>query len=956
MPRALSFSSTVCGALLAFHGMGLSRAEEGFAFFESEIRPMLIEHCQECHATDTKQKGGLLLDSRAGWMHGGDSGPAIVPGDPSGSLLIRAVRYEDAHLEMPPKTRLSSDKIAALERWVAMGAPDPREGGAVGKVGISMEDGRRHWAYRPLSKPEPPAVDDQAWPTGAIDRFLLAKMEAAGVPPAESAVPEAALRRLYLDLTGLPPTPAEIEAFMVNPDEEAWNQAIDRLLGSPRYGEHWGRHWLDVARYGESFTLRGLIMREAWRYRDYVVTAFNEDKPFDRFIIEQIAGDLLQVEGESLRDRQQRHIATGFLALGNHNLEEQDKRQLDLDIVDEQVDTIGKAFLAQTLGCARCHDHKFDPIPTRDYHAMAGIFASTVSLSHANVSNWLDLPLPAEPEEEARLSAQETRLSALEEQLKLAEKARQKAVAADPGRSTGERPDIIAAGDLPGVVVDDSEAEKVGDWKASVHTAAYIGEGYAHDMNEGKGQKTLSFTARVPQAGRYEVRLAWAPGPGRSNAVPVMISSADGDFPMKIDISGEPPIDGRFLSLGEYRFETNGANFVMISNEGTQGYVVVDAVQFLPADQVDAKPESNVTEVDSEASRLRKAASAEVSRLKKEIAAVKAGGPERLRYLGVREAEQPSDLPVLARGLVHSPTGDPVPRGVLQVVEKDGRSDLAIPPGESGRRQFAQWVASPDHPLTARVFVNRVWHWMFGQGLCPSVDNFGTTGEAPSHPELLDWLATRFLEEGGSVKWLVREIAASRAYRLAVPEDESAYALADIDNRLFARARLRRMEAESLRDGILFASGRLELSLGGSVLRPGAANDYNYEHDTLRRSIYLPALRNSPHPMLEAFNQADPSRTTGRRDHGTVAPQALFLLNHPFVLEESRQAAARVLREASNDTSRATLATRLALGRSPLPTEQQLFESVLASTPDPAEAWATIFQGLFASLDYRYLH
>jgi mono/diheme cytochrome c family protein len=936
---------------------GAAVATEEIAFFEKEIRPIFVEHCYECHSTGGEQKGGLVLDSREGWSVGGDSGPALVPGDAGASLLIESIRYENPHLEMPPKTRLSTEKIAALEKWVAMGAPDPREG-TVKKVssGMSVEEGRKFWSYRKPEQAPVPQVNATEGAGAAIDRFLLARMEAVGLAPAPTASPEARLRRLHFDLTGLPPTPEQIRAFTTDPSDEAWAREIDRLLASPQFGERWGRHWLDLARYGESYTLRGLIMREAWRYRDYVIEAFNRDLPYDQFLREQIAGDLMPREGVALTEQQRRLVASGFLALGNHNLEEQDKRQLDLDIVDEQLDTIGKAFLGQTLGCARCHDHKFDPVSARDYHALAGILANTTILAHSNVSGWLDLPLPLDPAEEVRLASHETRLATLETELKAAEKVREAAVAADPSRGTESMPAIVEAGDLPGVVVDDSEAEKVGNWKASVHTRSYIGEGYLHDENDGKGLKTLSFVARVPKRGRYEVRLAWAPGAGRSPSVPILISSADGDFPMRFDLSGTPPIEGRFASLGQYTFETNGANFVLISNEGTSGYVVADAVQFIPVEDLEKPVEAPSGPRDEQAAQRRREAVAEVARLKKEIVALKESGPSRPKYLGVKERENPVDLPVLARGIVHQPTGDPVPRGFLQVTQAEA-VPVHITPGQSGRLELADWIASSENPLTARVFVNRVWHWMFGSGLVRTTDNFGTTGEAPSHPELLDWLAVRFMEEGWSVKTLIREIALTNAYQRSAPGDETPWIQADPENRLFSRAPRRRLEAEAMRDAILAASGRLDPAAGGPTIRPAASNDYSYEQDSLRRSIYLPALRNSLPEFLEAFNLADPSRTTGRRDLGTIAPQALLMLNHPFVLEEAKHAAKRVCEEGTCNESRLEFATYRVLGRAPLESERALVSSLLAATPagGEEEAWSTILQGLFASLDFRYL-
>jgi Protein of unknown function (DUF1553)/Protein of unknown function (DUF1549)/Planctomycete cytochrome C len=944
--------------LFAFVWLGIATATEEIAFFEREIRPILVEHCYECHSTGEEQKGGLVLDSREGWAVGGDSGPALIPGKLEQSLLIESVRYENSHLEMPPKTRLPPAKVLALEKWVAMGAPDPREGSVKkSSTGLSVEDGRRFWSYRKPVKPSLPAVKDTGWADREIDRFLLAKMEAAGVEPAPPAAPWVRLRRLHFDLTGLPPTPEQIRAFSSDPSEEAWEREINRLLASSQFGERWGRHWLDVARFGESYTLRGLIKREAWRYRDAVIESFNRDLPYDQFLREQIAGDLLPKEDVTLHEQQRCHVASGFLALGNHNLEEQDKRQLDLDIVDEQLDTLGKALLGQALSCARCHDHKFDPIPTRDYHALAGILANTTILSHSNVSNWLDLPLPVGPDEEARLIEHEMRLAGLETELKAAEEIREAAVAADPARGTESMPAVVLAGDLPGIVVDDSEAEKVGDWKSSVHTRSYIGEGYLHDENAGKGLKTLSFVARVPKRGRYEVRLAWAAGPGRSPGVPIMISSADGDFPLQFDMSGTPPIEGRFASLGQYTFEANGANFVLITNEGTTGYVVADAVQFLSVEDLEKTIEVPAGPRDEKAMQRRREAVAEVSRLKKEIALLKAEGPVRPKHLGVKEREQAVDLPVLSRGVVHNPTGDPVPRGFLQVTLPPETRPVEIPADQSGRLELADWIASPDNPLTARVFVNRVWHWMFGNGIVRTTDNFGTTGEAPSHPELLDWLAVRFVEEGWSIKWLVREISRTNAYQLSAPSDETPWLVADPENRLFSRAPRRRLEAEAMRDAILQVSGRLDTKAGGPTIRPAASNDYNYEQDSLRRSVYLPALRNSMPAFLEAFNLADPSRTTGRRDLGTVAPQALLMLNHPFVLEEASLAARRVLAEETCDERRLELATMRVLGRGPHESERILVSSLLASSPEGGaeDAWSTIFQGLFASLDFRYL-
>ena len=445
---------------LAFAGTRATGADAaGLDFFEKQVRPVLVEHCYECHG-ETKQKGGLRLDHAAAVLQGGDSGPALVPGKPGESLLIQGISWKDPDFQMPPKTRLRDQEIAALTKWIQLGAPDPRTN--LVTQALRQPDAARaalHWSYQPVRKPTVPQPGNSSWARNDIDRFILARLEAKGLAPNPDAAPATLLRRAYYDLIGLPPTPEQIAAFQVDPSAETFARLVDRLLAAPEFGERWARHWLDVARFGESVTLRGLIYKEAWRYRDYVIDAFNRDLPFDQFIVEQIAGDLLDSGG--LDEKQRRCVATSFLALGNSNLEEQDKEQLRMDIVDEQLDTIGKAFLAQTLGCARCHDHKFDPIPTRDYYAMAGILRNTRTVTNANVSGWIEKPLPLAPEAEARFTQQELELAGLRSEIKTAREAasaadRQKAwrkkdgAVTRPGRDCGERLRPRGGGQCPG--------------------------------------------------------------------------------------------------------------------------------------------------------------------------------------------------------------------------------------------------------------------------------------------------------------------------------------------------------------------------------------------------------------------------------------------------------------------------------------------------------------------------
>ena len=503
---------------------------------------------------------------------------------------------------MPPKGKLAGGVIAAFERWIKMGAPDPRAGSASvaaagGRRAIDIDRGRMFWAYQPPRPQEPPEVRDRRWPYTGIDSFILSALEARNIRPTRDADRARLGRRLSFDLIGLPPTPEDIDEFIGDPSPYAYEALVDRLLASPQFGERWGRHWLDVARFGESLTLRGFIVPSAWRYRDYVIAAFNADMPFDQFVREQIAGDLLPAS--SFADRRRQQVAAAFLMLGNTNLEEQDKEQLDMDVVDEQLDTIGKAFLAQTIGCARCHDHKFDPIPTRDYYAMAGILRNVKALKHANVSAWVERDLPVPPEQEPALQVHEREIAGVEQQL------------AAERRHKGPRVAAI---------------------------------------------------------------------------------------------------------------------------------------------------------------------SAELNRLK-------ARGLRRETIVGVEEPGTIVETRVNIRGNVHN-LGEAVPRGFLQVASSG--QPVEMPTTASGRRELAEWIASAKNSLTARVFVNRTWQWLFGVGIVRTPDNFGTTGEPPSHPELLDALTIRFIDDGWSIKRLVRTIVLSRAYRLATADDARA-AIVDPVNRLLWR-------------------------------------------------------------------------------------------------------------------------------------------------------------------------
>jgi len=919
----------IAAAVLLLWG-GLARAQEAAApgaadFFEKKIRPVLAERCYSCHSVKaTKLKGGLYLDSRQGLLKGGDSGPAVVAGDPKKSLLMKALRWADEDLQMPPKKRLPEQQISDLEAWIGQGAAWPGGDLAVParphkQVGLTIEEGRKFWAYQAPRKGA----------GGDIDALILARLAAQNQKPAPAADRATLLRRVSYDLIGLPPSPEEVDAFVNDPDSDAFEKVVDRLLASPQYGERWGRHWLDVARYAESLTLRGFILKESWRYRDYVIDAFNRDLPYDRFIREQIAGDLL--EAPTLEDRRRRLIATTFLLMGNTNLEDQDKKQLEMDVVDEQLDTLGRAFLAQTLGCARCHDHKFDPIPTRDYYAIAGILKNARTLEHANVSKWLEAPLPTDPAREAEVRKQETAIAALQAQIKTEKENTPKGKAS---KAAG----ALAVANIAGVAVDDEQAEKVGEWKHSTFSGSYIGLGYSHDEAKGKGEKSLTFHPDLT-AGRYEVRFAYSPGESRATNVPITILSAAGEKLIVVNEQENPPIDGRYVSLGQYRFENN-QGYVIVSNEGTKGHVTADAVVFIPADAAD----------QNKAASKSPASGGRLKELEGELKKLQESGPRRDMVMTLREEKTIGDVRVHIRGNVHT-LGETAPRGVLRVATL-GEAP-AMPAKESGRRELADWIVSRDNPLTARVMANRVWHWLFGTGLVRTTDNFGTTGEAPSHPELLDLLAIRFVEEGWSVKRLIRRIVLTDAYRRAPGRPGEA----DPENRLLGVANRRRLDAECIRDTMLSVAGRLKVDPpGGPTYAVSLSSDYGYKGSSDLRSVYVPVFRNALPEIFEVFDFADASVSTGRRNISTVAPQALYLLNNAFVLDQAKAAAKRLLAEkGGGDRARVVRAWRLTLGRAPTEGEAAVALRGLAAAGDAEKGWSSVFHALFASVEFRYL-
>ena len=707
--------------------LSLARAAEPAAlkpddlqFFETKIRPLLTEHCFKCHShSAAKIKAGLLLDSRDGVLHGGSSGPAIVPGKPDDSLLIQAIRYTDADLKMPPEDhggQLSATEVAALTEWVRRGAPDPRLTEAIAGAHDYGPASRDHWSFQPLKKPAVPAVKNKSWIQSPIDNFVLAHLESAGLAPSPAADKRTLIRRVTFDLTGLPPTEPEVQRFLADDSPEAFARVVDRLLASPHYGERWARYWMDVARYSDT---KGDAPRrddprfpDAWTYRDYLIDSFNADKPYAQFITEQLAADRLVVAatnqakaaGQPPPADQSVLAALGFLRLGNQH----DGRRND--IIDDRIDVTTKAFLGLTVSCARCHDHKFDPIPTQDYYSLYGVFANS-----------------AEP----------------------------KSIFLEP-------------------------------------------------------------TLQTKLADTPELR----------------------DYLQK-----SQELEARAADLQQQYFE------------------------FRRSKQRDAE-------------KRRQLARAE-GILQREIGALEMnhpGAPARAHAL--TDVANPKDYPVLLRGEVQN-AGAIVPRRFLAVLSPDPAKRPEWKKG-SGRLELAQAIADPKNPLTARTLVNRIWQQHFGAGFVGSPDDLGHMGGTPTHPELLDWLATQFIAQGGSIKQLHRAILLSSTYQQGSQPNAAGLA-ADPDNHLLWHYAVHRLDFEEIYDSLLATAGTLDPAIGGrpvTPLSPGFGT---------RRALYFLIDRRNPPELLTQFDFPNPDTPSGRRQATTVPQQALFLMNSPLVIETSRK-------------------------------------------------------------------
>lgn len=859
--------------LIALLHSGIARGTEGFGYFKAKVEPILVARCYECHSEEAgKQKGGLWLDRKAAWQQGGDVGPAIVPGDVDQSLLVHSIRYLDEDLQMPPKGRIPKEEIAILEEWVAMGAPDPRDAqlaGAVRKKEIDYEAERQKWAYRSHVSPSVPTLENADWARGGIDSFLLAELENQNLNPTADAEPHALLRRVYFDLTGLPPTSAEVKAFSADPSREAFEKIVDDLLARPAFGEKWGRHWLDVARYSDSNGGdRNFTYHQAWRYRNYVIDSFNRDRSFYEFVRQQLAGDLMDAESDQERGEQM--IASGFLALGPKMLTERDKEKLRLDTADEQVDTVGRAFLGLTMGCARCHDHKFDPISQVDYTAMAGIFRSTQVVMGTqngcvNVASWVEQPLPGPKGDEVKEKVERMELAM---KLVVDKQFRNKA----GGKMTTDKLP------LAGVIYDEADAEKVGEWEFSDYSKNMLGDGYIHDKKESKGEKKIVFRASLPENGLYEVRLSYNGDERYANNVPITVEGWGKVDQVVLDQTKKAEVAGLFQPIGRFKFEKGGRANVIVETKGTTGYVIIDAIQFIPVEDISAEAKA-LSDLDAEDSSAKlfamseKDLKSELSKLLKELYKADVA-------MTPRDARDAGDINLRVRGEV-SQIGPVVQRNFPRVLHPEAAPE--IPEGSSGRLELAEWMTSPKNALLDRVMVNRIWHHLFGRGIVKSVDNFGALGTRPTHPELLDFLAGEFRKSGGSVKAMVKRIVMSRSYQLSADETDQL-AEKDPKNELFGRQNRRRLTAEEIRDSVLALSGKLKLEPGRNTsLKYGVDLDkpMSYAKEQLR-TVYLPIARNNGVAELEVFDVASPDLVSGRRAETTVPTQALYLMNSDF--------------------------------------------------------------------------
>ena len=941
-------------ALTATLPLGAAEFSAGdLEFFEKKVRPVLAEHCFKCHSAKSKKlKGGLRLDYRAGVLKGGDSGAAAVAGKPEASRLVEAIEYNNVDLEMPPGGKLPAEAIAALTEWVKRGLPWPNEvvaGGAATEEFNLAERKAKHWAWQPVKKLTPPKVKQADWPANGLDNFILAKLEANGLQPTGPAGRRTFIRRAYFDLIGLPPTPEAIAKF-----EKAWaanrqsaiEVLVDELLASPHFGERWGRHWLDLMRYAETFGHEfDFANQEVWRYRDYVIRAFNDDVPYDRLVKEHIAGDLIapRVAKEGWNEGR---LATTWWWLGQHCHSPVDVRAYQAEIIDNQIDVIGKAFQGMTIACARCHDHKFDAISTADYYSLYGLIKSG-SFSHGGVDG------PAKfGETRKSLTGLKAKIAgALPEPLKadaavLNAKQEGYQLISDIRKTGGK--DWFGDGDA----WTDS-LTKANAFTVRGNAVRAMPAGWLHS---GLLSRKLQGTLRSPTFTLTE------------NHLHLLVLGSDVRINVVVDnfkIIRNPIYGG--LTRRVKNEAPHWQTFNLSMWKGHECYVEI-------ADLTNGDPSAGGSGPDAYGAVQQMWLSANgrppTGALPKVADVPLKDEALKLAQEYNRQANaigRPAVVPVMLEGSgrnskifirgSHKNPGTEVPRRFLTALV--GANPPAI--SGTGRLALASHIADAANPLTARVYANRIWHHLLGRGIVPSTDNFGVLGEAPSHPELLDWLATRLVAHGWSTKKLIREIMLSRTYQMSSAPTNAAAETKDPTNALLHRMRVRRLEGEAIRDAILAVSGRLDKKMYGPPIavhltsfmegrgRPGRQGPVD---GAGRRTIYQEVRRNFLSPMMLAFDLPQPLTTIGRRTASNVPAQALIMMNDPFVVGQAQLWAKRLL--GTPETNRIRTAYESAFGRPPTDAEQSAAKAFLQTQakahnePKPGEkAWGDFCHVLF---------
>jgi hypothetical protein len=886
-----------CACALALWAAALGNAAfaadnaAGVEFFENNVRPILVDSCYPCHSQQsTKIKGGLLLDTRDGVLKGGDTGPAVKPGDVEGSLLVKAVRYTDDELKMPPKNKkLSPSQIASLEAWVKMGAPDPRVSStAVSKAQSIRDKARTHWAFQPIREPAVPVVKNKQSVRTPVDNFILARLEAAHLGLSPMVDKRTLIRRATFDLIGLPPTPAEVAAFEADKSPDAYARVVDRLLASPRYGERWGRHWLDVARYADS---KGYVFEEdrhypyAYTYRDYVIRSFNEDLPYDQFIKQQIAADLMPDNGDK-----RSLAALGYLTLGRRFINNTH------DIIDDRIDVVCRGMMGLTVACARCHDHKFDPIPSRDYYSLYGVFNSS-----------------EEPTEEPLLGtkapdkAVNEYLAERKKRVETLDKYREEKENAMAAKLRAQAGDYMLAAYEAKRATNGLDAESI------AHTNKLDPEVLRRWMCAMDGWRTNQPAIFAPWFAFAELPDNDFTNRARDLSVKFNANQDEAHLINPVvarAFSGEPP--GTMKEVA--------ARYTTIFTNIDSHWQAILAATNLPAATAlpDASEESlrqilyasdapaNVPR--SEFDRLFDTPTGqklrELKRHIDELDAESPGAPPRAMALVDRP--DPHDTHIFIRG--NSGNEGPVaPREFLEILSGPNRKPFSK---GSGRLELAECIASRDNPLTARVFVNRVWLHHFGSPLVSTPSDFGLRSDPPTHPELLDYLAARFMDGGWSIKNLHRLIMLSAAY-MQSSQDNDACAKVDPGNQLLWRMNRQRLEFEPMRDTLLAVSGKLDLTLGGHAVDIIDAN-------STRRTVYGYIDRQNLPDLFRAFDLASPDSSSPRRFFTTVPQQALFLMNNRFVIEQAKSLVKRKeFKSASTDRQKLRLLYQLAFQRDP---------------------------------------